>query len=1203
MKKNVKLLNNFSMPKKIILFCCFIFIALFVTYKLPSLARYNNRVEINEISTWDGFVATSYNSGSGSENDPYIISNASEFAYFIKMANENDYSNTYFKVTKNIKLNEGLFGYENDLLTYKISDTIYYINKFSNDYYSDKLFSSQKIGIINNLTSVKQFNGHIDFDFHSVYGIYITSNSEDNIALFNNLTGTIKNLYIDNALIYGGINSSILANNVSSANINNVVVNGYVFGKTEDIEKSLEISLDNVSYGVGSHLLNIDEPIYGEVVSSKLTGEYSSNYDNSLFTVMINNNMVQNGAIDINLGTNLSNLSFVIESSYSDLNVSFSNLKYTVVRKYGVGSGIANYVDNSVIDKVINKSYVSAYTISSSIINIMSNSSLLNSYNIGLIESNDISAGLVGVINNSVNNIISFSYNLSNISSNRSAGLVGIIDNSTVSIDKVFDASESLNRIYNSNNSILNISNSYYYYGNNYDNKFIYTLKDNFYDKNFMKILGFNEFTDKTNLQNNPDYIWTYGYNQLPVLYIDDFNSIASIHVSSYVWNNFSDELNKINFKNNIMFSIEENELSVIKSKYYYVSNEILSYDELNNISDWTVYENVLTLNEDNTYIIYSKIVDNNDNIFYMNSDILLLDTNAPTGEISVLNKTYNSYFDTLDNIYSGTSFEVSIEYSDNLSGIDSVSYYISNSIMSKESLDNLSNWTTYNDPFIISDKGVYVIYFKLEDINGNISYINTDFINYNGYMNDKIVIGKNPDNYVSDIFNINNRSIITLNYSFSSDNLVSGDNNHKIVSNILFPIGTILRIFDNNNNKVYQYKIETSNDIFNYQNNCSLNNCKSEYSFDLFKEVGGSNKYFIESNYINENQINENFTIQIDLSETDFTNNYMDVLVYIELFNENGDVIRSSLINQVNKFNIYSIINYENTNADLYITSDYNNGYLNINSDLTTDITLNTGITYKKINNLDIFDTKYEDMNLGLNIKLVDANNVLVEKNNLKNIIFEYDNQEYVFDNNNEVNIDLGNGINNSTDILSIITSTDNNSLVSGYYNFIVTLYTSYNKYNYTELSDKYIVIPVYVSNQQISSNYGFDIYIDDNDRVISQSLNNKTLSFDIIQYNVVNPSIKVSLYKKDLLTAYDQSYSLVNIQDYISDSLTIYDGYKYNAINSPLVYDGTKNTYNNFQVNLILNNFEKTGYKFVFDIYDGNKKIGSIEKKIVIK
>ena len=85
MKKNVKLLNNFSMPKKIILFCCFIFIALFVTYKLPSLARYNNRVEINEISTWDGSVATSYNSGSGSENDPYIISNASEFAYFIKM--------------------------------------------------------------------------------------------------------------------------------------------------------------------------------------------------------------------------------------------------------------------------------------------------------------------------------------------------------------------------------------------------------------------------------------------------------------------------------------------------------------------------------------------------------------------------------------------------------------------------------------------------------------------------------------------------------------------------------------------------------------------------------------------------------------------------------------------------------------------------------------------------------------------------------------------------------------------------------------------------------------------------------------------------------------------------------------------------------------------------------------------------------------
>ena len=1203
MKKIVKLLNNFSMSKKIILFCCFIFIALFITYKLPSLAKYNNRVEINEISAWDGSVATSYNSGSGSETDPYIISNASEFAFFIKMANENDYSNTYFKVTKNIKLNEGLFGYENDSLTYKINDNVYYINKFSNDYYSDPLFSNQKNGIINNLTSIKQFNGNIDFDFHSIYGIYITSNSEDNISLFNNLTGTIKNLYIDNALVYGGINSSILANNVSSANVNNVVVSGYVIGKSVDIEKSLDISLDNVSYGVGTHLLNIDKEVYGEVISSKLTGEYSSNYDNSLYNVMINNNKVLNGVIDINLGNNLSNLSFVISSSYNDLNVEFTNLKYTVVRKYGVGSGIANYVNNSVIDKVVNKSYVSAYSVSSSIINVMNNSSLLNSYNLGLIESNDISAGLVGIINNSVNNIISSSYNLSNVSSSKSAGLIGLINDSTVSINKVFDASESLNRIYNSNNSILNISNSYYYYGNNYDNKFVYTLKDSFYDKNFMKTLGFNEFTDKTNLQNNPDYIWVYGYNQLPVLYIDDFNNIASIHASSYTWNNFSDELDKINFKNNIMFSIEENELSVIKSKYYYISNEVLSYDDLNNLSEWNLYENVLTLNDDNTYIIYSKIVDNNDNIFYMNSDILLLDTTAPTGELSVLNKIYNSNFDTLDNIYIGTSFDVSIKYADNLSGIKNVSYYISNSIISRDSLSNISDWKIYSEPFTILDKGSYIIYFKLEDNNGNVSYINTDFINYNGYTNDKIFIGKNPNNYLSDVININNKSIITLNYSFYSDNIVNGDNSHKIVSNILFPVGTILKIFDNVNNKVYQYKIETSNDIFNYQKNCNLNNCKSEYSFSLFKEVGGSNKYFTESNYVNGNKINENFTIQIDLSETDFINNYIDVLVYIELFNKNGDVIRSSLINQVNKFNIYSTINYENTNGSLYITSNYNNEYLNINSDLSTDITLNTGIMYKKINNLDIFDTKYEDMNLGLNIKLIDSNNKVVEKNNLKNVIFEYANQEYVFGNNNEVNIDLGNGIESSTNILSIITSTDNNSLVSGYYNLILTLYASYNKYTYTELSDKYIVIPVYVSNQQVNSNYGFDVYIDDNDRVISQSLNDKTLSFNIIQYNIINPSIKVSLYKKDLLTAYDQSYSIVNIQDYVYDNLTLYDGYKYNAINSPLVYDGTKNTYNNFELNLILNNFEKTGYKFVFDIYDGNKKIGSIEKKIIIK
>ena len=55
--------------------------------------EYQNYVNLedlfNKIQTWDGSVATSYNSGSGTEEDPYIISDASEFAFFATSIDEN----------------------------------------------------------------------------------------------------------------------------------------------------------------------------------------------------------------------------------------------------------------------------------------------------------------------------------------------------------------------------------------------------------------------------------------------------------------------------------------------------------------------------------------------------------------------------------------------------------------------------------------------------------------------------------------------------------------------------------------------------------------------------------------------------------------------------------------------------------------------------------------------------------------------------------------------------------------------------------------------------------------------------------------------------------------------------------------------------------------------------------------------------------
>ena len=74
-------IKNLSYVQKISLFAGLIIVAMVISFAIPSLARYKNRMPIDINAVWDGSVAESYRSGKGTEDDPYIISNGSELAY------------------------------------------------------------------------------------------------------------------------------------------------------------------------------------------------------------------------------------------------------------------------------------------------------------------------------------------------------------------------------------------------------------------------------------------------------------------------------------------------------------------------------------------------------------------------------------------------------------------------------------------------------------------------------------------------------------------------------------------------------------------------------------------------------------------------------------------------------------------------------------------------------------------------------------------------------------------------------------------------------------------------------------------------------------------------------------------------------------------------------------------------------------------
>ena len=131
----------------------------------------------NEI--WDGTVAASFETGTGSETDPYIISKGSELAFAISSSVDGAY--------------------------YKLSNDIY-LNDVSN---SDWASNSSN----NEWLSVKNFKGHLDGDGHIVYGVWYPANNADyTVGLIPVLqsSGSVKNIGVCNSVIVGQIAGAIV---------------------------------------------------------------------------------------------------------------------------------------------------------------------------------------------------------------------------------------------------------------------------------------------------------------------------------------------------------------------------------------------------------------------------------------------------------------------------------------------------------------------------------------------------------------------------------------------------------------------------------------------------------------------------------------------------------------------------------------------------------------------------------------------------------------------------------------------------------------------------------------------------------------------------------------------------------------------------------------------------------------------------------
>ena len=225
-----------------------------------------NPIYVDENTVWDGkTVSEGYKHGTGTKEDPFIISNSIEFAYFVSQVNlGNTYSNTYFKLINDINLNKKNFDSIKEFNGYFDGNgyTIKNVNLHNSNEYSGLFQKLGEDGYIVNLTV--KFN-----EMNITDNTTIENNYVGPLVAFNN--GSIQNCYVE-----GTISATV----TNSIYIGGIV--GYNNGTIIDSFSNVQInSISNISYSyaggiVGYNNGTINDCLAIANVSSKgLTIAYS----------------------------------------------------------------------------------------------------------------------------------------------------------------------------------------------------------------------------------------------------------------------------------------------------------------------------------------------------------------------------------------------------------------------------------------------------------------------------------------------------------------------------------------------------------------------------------------------------------------------------------------------------------------------------------------------------------------------------------------------------------------------------------------------------------------------------------------------------------------------------------------------------------------------------------------------------------------
>lgn len=467
-----------------------------------------------------------------------------------------------------------------------------------------------------------------------------------------------------------------------------------------------------------------------------------------------------------------------------------------------------------------------------------------------------------------------------------------------------------------------------------------------------------------------------------------------------------------------------------------------------------------------------------------------------------------------------------------------------------------------------------------------------------NDYYEGAITPGKKYSMFPTTNTNITSNSSLSAYYSlylgnYSTDDQYYFDENtatgivgyyHCLISTCVLPAGTKITMIDRSANEIkYYYYIVTSDDE---------TNGRKEFKFTEFTDMGSTNeKYDSDLSYYNKELdiVLEEYIFQLDFADITLANSLQGQKITIEMRDTWDDTMKLN-VNTEQYPMMYNL--YSDKEAIKGVEANANKTFIYMGDSFKVD--LSTEYKFQQVNAEAVYDTTHFEDQLGVKITVLEGSTPLTASQ-LTGIYLEHGGKRYFARYDGSYRLKLADAVSNI--LTDIMFYTENGNLDTATYTFKFETFGSIDGVYFSSA-----IATDTINMQIINTDYGLSAELDDNSVLIDKTKgltknNSNAMEFKVgYQAEFENPKICVSLYRRDYSNIYSSTYNLVDLKDYVINTLNATTN-----TNEYLVTDTPQST-QQFTLNLKENIVSGT-YKVTFSLYDGDNYIGNVEKMIIIK